>query len=243
MASTGTDEKNPWTRPRFLIAAGLVLALVITGIVLAVLPSNGNGATPTTPPSNTQAPTSSPSSTTAGASKCGLPEGSQTLPAEPPSGATWALFGTFAAPSIEGIGPGAVDPDGVRSCFAHSPTGALLAAINFWAMSGLNPAVGVDPRLAADSPERDALAAQYAADPPTPTGDVTYQVAGFQFHGVNDDSIVVDIAIRTSSGTVGVLPTPLRWEDGDWKFVVPASGNTGSGSLPNLSGFVLWAGA
>ncbi len=242
MASTGTDETSPWTRPRFLVAAALVLLLVIAGIVLAVLPSNSNGPTPTPSPSSTPTPSQSATPAAAGESKCGLPAGSQTTPAAPPAGATWELFGTFAAPSIEDVGPGVVDPDGVRSCFAHSPTGALLAAINFWAMTGLDLTLGVDPRLTADTPERAALAEQYAAEPPTPSTGVTYQVAGFQFRGVTDDSLVVDVAIRTATGAVGVVPTPLRWEDGDWKLVVPASGDTGTKQLPNLAGFVLWAG-
>lgn len=242
MSTSENTERSPWTRPWFLISAVLVALLAIAGIVLTVLPDDANGRpTPTTSPTSTPSP--SPTAVADGESKCGLPPGSQAVPAAPPEGATWELFGTFAAPSIENIGPGVVDPDGVRSCFAHSPTGALLAAINFWAMTSLDPAVGVDPRLAASTPERDALAEQYATSPPTPSSGPTYQVAGFQIRDYTAHSVVVDVAIRTSTGAVGSLPTPLRWEDGDWKFVVPASGSTGSGQLPNLTGYVLWSGA
>jgi hypothetical protein len=242
MSTSENTERSPWTRPWFLISAVLVAILAIVGIVLAVLPDDANGRpTPTTSPTSTASP--SPTAVTDGESKCGLPPGSQAVPAAPPEGATWELFGTFAAPSIENIGPGVGDPDGIRSCFAHSPTGALLAAINYWAMGWSVAGAGADARLVASTPERAALQEQYrqqgTPDPALLTG---MQVAGFNIVRYSESDAVVDLAVRTETGAVGSLPTPLRWEDGDWKFVIPPTGNTGLQQLPNLAGYVLWSG-
>ena len=46
-----------------------------------------------------------------------------------------------------------------------------------------------------------------------------------------------------ANGGVASLPTTLRWEGGDWKYVVPANGDPGVREIPDLAGYAAWTGA
>ena len=129
-------EQNPFTRPGFIISAALVLALIAAVAVIFFLPKDDSTAQPApAAPADTSAPAApATSAAAAGKSICGLPSTSETaLGAAPTS--TWELVGKMAAPTDPTtIGPGTTDEDGFRSCFAHTPTGALYAAANIVAL-------------------------------------------------------------------------------------------------------------
>src|SRR4051812_21106495 len=127
-----TTGRNPFTSRGFILSAVLVAALIAAAILLTVLP---RPASPQAKPA--PVPTTKPAASTgpAGAepSICGLPASDDTALGTAPD-STWELVGTMAVPSAPTLhGPGSVDTTGFRSCFAHSPTGALYAAINMWA--------------------------------------------------------------------------------------------------------------
>src|SRR5659263_307496 len=101
-----TDETStPWTQPKFLIAAVLVIALVILGVVIALGGRDEPRGASSTPTATSSATTPVP--VDAGVeSVCGLPghAASGTLTAAP--AAEWPFQGTTAyATSLE-FGPG-----------------------------------------------------------------------------------------------------------------------------------------
>lgn len=236
-----SEEESP--RRRWTIVAAAVLGLILlAGIVLAVLPpvrdeKDGPSPAPTPTPAATKTADGS-------SSVCGLPPGDQSVPALAPVSTDWELVGTIATPTApKTIGPGEVD-QGVRSCFARSPLGTLYAATNFLASTS-DPRIRVDAvrELTADGEGRDrALDLIEDADPGS--GDSGAQIAGFTFLNWDRSYSTVDIALNYE-GTAVHLPVPMRWEDGDWKVVLPPDGDFygNLAPLPNLTGYVPWSGA
>lgn len=236
---TVNEEQSPLTKPKFIISAVVVAIIVALGIILAVIPKGGD--TPSPEPSNAR-PTSgiSQPSATSAASVCGLPSGNQAKPATEPADTKWELVGKIAAPtSPKQFGPGKTEPNGLRSCFAHSPTGALYAAANVTVLSATGKARLVYDQLAVPGPERDALLNK---PEPQQTSGATAQIAGFQIRSYDTDRAVVVIAAKGSNGALVSVPVPLQWHGGDWKVVVPATGSTGGGQISDLSGFIPWSG-
>jgi hypothetical protein len=236
---TVNEDQNPLTKPKFIISAVVVAIIVALGIILALLPKGGE--TPTAEPSNSGSATASTQpSAAAAASICGLPAGDQAKPATTPTNTKWELVGKIAAPtSPTQFGPGKTEANGLRSCFAHSPTGALYAASNVAVLSATGKARLVYEQLAVPSPERDALLNQ---PEPQETSAVTAQIAGFQIRSYDADGAVIVIAAKGSNGALVSVPVPLQWHGGDWKVVVPATGSTGGGQISDLSGFIPWSG-
>ncbi len=249
-ASSPPANENTGASKKVIGSAVVVAAIVVLGLVLSLTNIFGDQTEPTT---NASAPSPSTATATATATQtaqneasvCGLEavELSGTVTTAPT--ATWALVGTTAAPSIEGQGPGKIDGDGFRSCYARTPTGALLAASNLLAMGSEAPLLGpkMNERLTVPGPGRDAAMAR----PPSQvdSSGVRIQIAGFRINRYDGNTADVDIAIRTSTGVIAAQVFTLKWVEGDWKVVLADSGDLPSpmSQLPSLSGYVAWSGA
>ncbi|MEZ2390624.1 hypothetical protein AB6813_13960 [bacterium RCC_150] len=235
---TMNEDQNPLTKPKFIISAVVVAIIVALGIILALVPKGSGTATPE--PSTTTTASSAQPTATSTDSVCGLPPGDQAKPATALTDTKWELIGKVAVPtSPKQFGPGKTEPNGLRACFAHSPTGALYAAANITVLSGTGKARLVYEQLAVPSPDRDALLSQ---PEPQETSGTTAQIAGFQIRSYNADRAVIVIAAKGSNGTLVAVPVPLEWYGGDWKVIVPATGSTGGGQVSDLSGFIPWSG-
>lgn len=249
---TSQPPSSPWARRRWLVAAAGVALLVACTLVLVLRGPAGPAPTAATTPS-----TSAPSTSAAAAggvepaggastqpSVCGLPAGDQLVPVTPPEPTDWVLVGTMAAPqAASSTGPG-LTRSGLRSCYAHSPLGALYAAAGFLAAT-TDPALRLPAArdLTAHGQGRDRAVALLATSDPGP-GTTGPQVAGFAFLNYDPDTAVVDIALHVRGDAVH-LPVTLRWQEGDWKVALPDSGLpfTAIQQLPTLSGYVPWTGA
>jgi len=237
-----TTGRNPFSSRGFVLSAAFVVALIAAAILLAVLPRpTGPRAEPI--PLPTPKPTSSASQAGTEPSVCGLPASDDTaLGAAPDS--SWELVGTMAVPTSPKIhGPGDVDDTGFRSCFAHSPTGALYAAANIWGTGFYGDAERLYRDLAADSPTRDAaLSAIDEGKEISNSAAPKIQIRGFIIKHYEEGSAVIDLGIETADGALGTLPTPLVWEGGDWKLNLPQTGQTGIKQLATLNGYISWSG-
>lgn len=253
MSSSVRDREettNPWTQKGFVTSAVVVgLIAVLAAVLLLARPSTDD---PAAGPVPTQAP--SPSTSTEvdeAASVCGLPPSDQAVPRSEPPTTNWELVGTIATPTApETYGPGRVE-DGLRTCYARSPLGALYAAVNFVATtSAPDQREQLIRQLAAAGPGRDAALAALAAEgEQSSDGSSSTQVVGFSFLNYDEDSTTVDLALRgfSAGGAAGLahLPLTLRWEGGDWKVVLPEDGDLGRAiqGIPDLTGYVPWSGA
>lgn len=234
---------------KFVVSAIVVASIVVLGLVLSVTSLIGGGKAE---PSPSSAPvvesgsdaSAAPEAPAGEASVCGLEAVEMVGTVGAPPAAMWTLVGTTAAPSVEGQGPGKIDDDGYRSCYARTPTGALLAAANYAAMGSSTPLrkkfyeEGIVP-----GPGRDILLGE-------PVGESggsgnTVQIAGFRILRYDGNQADVDIALRTSRGAKAAVVTHLEWSDGDWKMRLTDEGKPISPvvQIPNLSGYLLWSGA
>jgi hypothetical protein len=242
--STETStESNPFTKPGFIIAAALVVTLLAAGIVIFLLPKGQSDAQPAPPtPGTGSTPAASPSASAADSSVCGLPTAPETSIGDAPE-TKWELVGTMAAPTDPQIGPGKTDAQGIRSCFAHTPKGALYAAVNLWAL-GSDPSKerAIAEQLAAEGPGREA--GMKAPQTQAPASAVKIQIAGFNV-SYTANQAVVDLAFKADNGALASVRTTLLWQDGDWKGVVSDNGVPleEPRQVRDLSGFIPWSGA
>jgi hypothetical protein len=242
-STESTTESSPFTKPGFIIAAVLVVALIAASVVIFLLPKGENGAQPTpSAPGTSGTAAASSSAAVAGSSVCGLPASAETsLGAAPET--KWELVGTMAAPTDPKIGPGKTDAQGIRSCFAHTPTGALYAAVNLWAL-GSDPSKerAIAEQLAAKGPGREA--GMKAPQTQAPSSSVKIQIAGFNV-SYTANQAVVDLAFKADNGALASVRTTLLWQDGDWKGVVADNGAPleEPRQIRDLSGFIPWSGA
>ncbi|PYF96373.1 hypothetical protein SAMN05216184_11933 [Georgenia satyanarayanai] len=247
-----SETRSPFTRPGFLVAAVLVGAIVVVGIVLGILNATRAGDDPPQPSSTTTQPAPSatspdPSIEPAGDdSVCGLEDGSSaedTLSAAPD--AEWQFQGTTAYPTSPTYGPGATDDNGVRYCFQRSPEGALFAAANA-VVQGSDAATStywINYFLSDDAPSRDQLLADVAAGSPS---SLRMTVAGFRLLNFNGESATVDMAIEAVGGGNTKYASAiyeLVWEAGDWKLLPQDVTNPlRMAQIPDISGYVVWMG-
>lgn len=245
MSDVSPDEnkRNPFTRPGFILSAALVLVLIAAVIVIAFLPRGGDKPDAgSTEPTTTETSTT-PTTGSGEESICGLPGNDKTaLGAAPES--DWELVGTMAVPTApETTGPGVVE-DGLRSCFAQTPTGALYAATNMLAAGFYGDAARVYQELTAEGPVRDAALEAIENGESVGGGEAPkIQIEGFIFRNYTDESAVIDLAFRTQDGGLASITTALVWEDGDWKQDLPQGGQSNIEQLADLSDFLPWSGA
>jgi hypothetical protein len=232
---------SPWARPRFIVAAAVLAVIAVLAVALAVLRPAPDPGTALPAPAEPAPP---PAPVDGGPSYCGLPTGDGQVPVVPPTATNWELVGTMAAPTAPTVhGPG-VTEEGLRSCYARSPLGALYAATGFLAAAS-DPALrlrAVQQLTAAGEGRDRALDLLEETDPGPESAGL--QVVGFTFLNYDPAVAVVDVAMSVDATAVH-LPITVRWEDGDWKVALPVTGQPfeAIAALPNLTGYVPWAGA
>lgn len=248
-----TQRTTPWTRPGFIISAVVIAFIVIAGIVIAIATHHTTTPTPGTagPTIATPAPTTTASNSGTD-SVCGLPKGPESALTTPPTSTEWKLVGSMAAPSEASVGPGAVS-SGIHTCFAHSSTGALYAAVNLIAdlsAPNANTLAIVKARTAKGTGYDAAVSLTQSSDPmPGGTdGDPIYQVAGFRYLDYADNRATLEVIVRltngSAAGSVASVPVTMAWQDGDWKRVVQPDGTIPEGSnLDANATYVHWSGA
>lgn len=155
----------------------------------------------------------------------------------------WELVGTTPAPISAAMGPGTTDPDGLRSCFARTPEGAVFAAANILALGSSPALVGpMTDRLTVAGPGRDAAMADLAARVSMGGSAVRYEIAAFALTSYDGSTATVDVVIRASNQALLAQMIDLEWVDGDWKVALADSGQmrTPMGAVQSLAGYVPW---
>lgn len=222
--------------------AGGVIVLVIAGLLWILLSGGGSKSTVTptqtvTASPNSNAPgatampppsTTSSGNTTRDAGGCNVPGTSALVPTSAIP-ATWQTVGTVAAPSSATAGPLRVN-GGVRTCYQHSPTGAVLAAINI--SVALN-----------SSSQREVIDQQYTPGPgrgeaaALPADSGNGSIAGFLAQACTPSSCLVKVAVSVQD--IYVEQTmPMVWSGGDWKVNGETTGIAQPVQVGSLSPYV-----
>jgi hypothetical protein len=218
-----------------LLSGAFLLLLILAGIIIAVSGSGGGHHTTTKPPV-AQGSTTSSSTPAANSTACTLPAGDQTIPAaSPPAGTQWVQVGSMAAPQA----PGLYGPQHTRGiwnyCFAHNPSGALLAAVNFWAEGTAASATQVLHHLSTGPIPQSAL----GNDRLDAAGPV--QLVGYRYGSYQPSTAQIFVALKGPQGKLGSILTTMKWTDGDWRFAVPPTGTPALAPISDLTGYVSWS--
>jgi hypothetical protein len=244
--------------PRLLIASAALVGIVIFALVAVLTRSASAGAGTASPSSSASthpaaarhrpnpvshaaAPAASPGDRAGG---CDVPSGPQAIPVSAPTGVTWQLYDTVALPFSAQAGPTVINGD-VARCYAHSPTGALLATVQIavrYALATNWQAVIADQVMPGIG--RNVYAAE------RPGADVTIQAgqfgqfAGFQFVTYTSALAVVQVVVQLPSGEMQATTMTVQWSGGDWRLQLQPDGSPGPNvqQVPNLIGFIPWAG-
>lgn len=236
-------EQNPFSRPSFIVAAAVVAALVIAGIIAGVniaTRDGGDGGEPA-PTSTTAAPSAEPTADAGGASVCGLDGEELTGAVTTAPQADWQYQGTTAYPTSSAFGPADNGPSGVRTCFQHSPEGALFMAANAIVQ-------GSDPATATAWAEYALADGQYHATLATELGASSgaqgrMSIEGFRVLDYDGDTARVDLAVATASGSQSVKVSgvyELVWQAGDWKISTDVAEPLNIAAIPDTSGYTPW---
>lgn len=234
------DNRSPWTTRGFVLGAALVAFVAVLAVLLVVTGHGRHPANSTRAPSRVSVSAAKPA---VAGSECGLPAGSQSVPTSPPAAAGWVLVGSMAAPnSPASVGPGRT-AGGFRQCFAHSPTGALFSAVNFWAAGTAFPPSQVYAHLAADTPSRAAAVRFSQGDGSRLSDSGQVQLAGFEFNSYSSRQADLSIVLQSTDGQLVTVACTMLWQAGDWRYEIPPSGAPAAGQIQSLDGYVVWSDA
>lgn len=230
------------TPRRRLFIGAAVLALIVALIAVGLVLGTRSTEAPASP--DRSAATDEPAASDA--SKCGLEsDGTDSLPQAPST--TWSTDTPIAAPSSPEAGPGETT-DGIHSCFARTPTGALFAAANL-ATDSSNPAIDpidiLEQRVVRD--ENFEELREETEGNTSPGNERGMQLAGFRLNAYTPDAATVELVARTDAAVDGgaliALTYNVRWQDGDWMLVVPQNQRPPASQLVSLAGYVEWSAA
>lgn len=221
-----SEDQTPFTRPGFVVSAIVVGVVLVLGAILGTvgvvnMTRDEPTAAPTTSETveDSEGPTEAPAG---GASLCGLEGEVLEGTVEEAPAVEWDFQGTLGYPASSEYGPGKTDDSGVRSCFQHSPEGALVMAANAMAQV-------TDPATAeswmryglAEGDGRDALLSE--GGEVTSGEGVRLQLVGFRVLNYDGETATVDLAIEGSGDGQSITMSAvysLVWEAGDWKLSV-----------------------
>lgn len=240
---SGSPLSSPW----FIGAAVFVVVVLALGAWVVGGRAGGGSPASSATPRPTAASAAGTGAASAGsdpaASACGLAAGDQAVPVQAPVGHTHTIAPGLDIPVVDGVGPDM--RSGISRCFAHSPTGALLASANWmkW-FSSQQRLPEVITALMAEGPDRDRLARQVDDEWDGSTSS-PLKINGFKVDVRGPNEVVVTLAVRTGrSSDEGLVSWPvlLRWEKGDWKVVAPANNSWGQEPVDSVTqgGFTEW---
>lgn len=229
-------DRPPWTRPGFLAAAATIILLLVMAVVIAV--ASGQSTPDRSGGRAEQAPTPD-------AVHTDVPPA---IPSTAPDDVTWTALGQRILPYSKTAGPANVTAT-TATGYAHTPTGALIAAAQISSRSGLSAGKDIyEPAVLnqmVPSADRDTLLAALQAAPQEPAapGELS-TLAGFRYVTYGPDTAAIEL-VRRSAGPQGgyqIARYTMAWDNGDWKMHAPPGGSWLSVThvASDLSGVVEW---
>ncbi len=217
-----------------LLASAFLLALLLLGLIVATLGDSSGDRRPAVAQTTATRPAAPPANASASAAGCNLPAGAQTVPSSGALQAQWGTVGSMQVPQNPTVfGPQRSNGPWER-CFAHDPSGALLAAMNLWAEGTAVPPGELFERLAVGAPKNLGSSAQLDSSGPV-------QFAGYRYESYTPSDAEVAVVFRGPEGKLLAVVTSMVWRAGDWKYLFPAEGAPAMQVIPDLTGYVPWS--
>lgn len=242
-------DETPFARqPRTILAAlvGVVILLVVAWLIFAPDGQSQRTADPaprTTPSRPSATPShSAGASVSAYESACGLHGGRVGPAVAAPSDVSWRVAQGWVLPVSKSQGPGRVSQSGPWSCFAHTPTGAVLAAYLIPIRLGIAPHyVPVIKQQTVPGVGQQALLSQgkpdaAAASPLTPKGFVVNSYTG--------SDATVSVVVSSPPQGVVTCSVNVQWfggASGDWRVRLEPDGSSWAGCVQSApTSYVRW---
>lgn len=157
----------------------------------------------------------------------------------------WRDLVSVRVPTSASAGP--LHTDGaVWWCFAHTPTGAVLAAhVIPIQLSGTAWRAAAEQQLVPGEPRDRFLAAkaeeaEEAGETPSPKSDIG-RFAGFSLTSYTPESATVRLLVTHPAGGFVSISVSVRWRDGDWKVTPLDDGSLySSARQARPDGFSAW---
>lgn len=272
------DEGTGMLDNRTFVASAIVVVALVLCLVAYLVLRGGSGtpnATPSQTPSTptgqpTDVPTDEPSeppatpdptvtstprvtpppaNNTVGG--CHVAKPPQAIPRYyAPTAVTWQFDGAMLIPLQVAGGPAATRPNGVKYCFAHSPTGAVLAAmVLLGQVQNRSIALDVLKERVVPGPGQVKAIAQAKLDMATPPDSTSVQFVGFKVVSYPRDGsqAIIQIASQVADQGVGALLVTMQWYKGDWRAVLQDDGSFNGTVEPDilssLNGYVRFSGS
>lgn len=232
---------NSRTRIRVAVAACVLVLAAVAAVVLTTgggsqrLPSASGTARPRT----AKTPTASPAP-----AACRTAPPSSAIPASPPRDLAWRNIGAILVPTSKSEGPTRY-AGAIWSCFAHTPTGAVLASYDILAALTSPQWKAAAEQEILPGPGQQAFikaGEQQTYQAPKP-GSIA-QPVGFQVVSYTPSSATISALSEDGTSQYQAIQTTVAWSGGDWKLVVTPDGSTGPDPqvVSSAAGFVLWGG-
>ncbi|MFJ4922369.1 hypothetical protein [Streptomyces sp. NPDC088725] len=238
------EESGPYYKQRsWQLSAGFIGIVVVVGVIVT-LTSNHRGTTDRANAAASVGPLSGTS----------VPEGSRpqgcrtddsaggALPKAAPKDVSWHTLGVSRVPVSASAGPTRIEGT-LWWCFAHTPTGAALAAhIIPSQMSGSGWRT-VTRQQVVDGTGRDMFEFQRATvqDTDSESGTPVASYAGFSVTSYRSTGATVKLLLKSDQGYAATTIV-LRWSGGDWKVVPDDNGALHSpvSVVQSTNGYTLW---
>ncbi|MGW2725093.1 hypothetical protein [Streptomyces sp. NPDC001492] len=235
---------SPFQQRWFIVSAAFLIVVVLLGLLVVFTTRDNSSANGSKSPAPSASAASTPSASAAAGGCPALADTDTTVPTAAPQGVTWGLFRTVALPTSKSAGPAAADGD-LTHCFAHTPTGALIAAsqISIRSMLARNWQDVWQRQTYGDAKAAQlaSLRKQFKSSPlPDPAPGELGQFSGFRFVTYSADTAVIELLTRFSDGALRLNTAVLRWHDGDWQYEVSKTGQ--QRIVTSSEGFAAWGG-
>lgn len=240
-----TPQPPEADKSRSLMLAGTFLAIIaVAGIVLVVVNLMRGSTSPAEPRTEPRQVTGQGSTdATAAPPECVLVDGDETVPdsrldAYP---LPWQNVRIGVSPEH---GPCQQSHDSLPTGYAHSPTGALLASINFTVLvSTTNMAVEAGEYFIDEAENRDELIDELR-DGVDESG--TVKLDGFKVMVGNEDLVHVQLAVSINGAAKLNISMFMHYAEGDWRVAPDPSGELWqiepipAGTDLRLEGWQVW---
>lgn len=261
------QESSPW-QSRGFVASAIIVGAVVTCVAIwlvlgrggdepttqptpsptVVEPTGDTTGAPTEPPATPQPTRSATPPPARGTGGCKTRNPDQRIPRVAPPAVSWDFETDMLIPSQAKGGPAVTEASGLRRCFEHSPTGAVLAAMVTLGQIR-NPELTetvIRQRIAPGPGRNRALAEARSTATPRNAGE-TSQFTGFKVIDYLPNRAIISIAVQIDGGQkVAALPVTLLWTGGDWKLVLQPDGSFNGDVAPDvlqsLEGYVRFGG-
>jgi len=249
MARDNDTDASPSRVRMLVVGLGLGLLLALGGwFFFGRGPSSDRQAAPTPSVPASTPPSSGPSPSAAATdslydSACGLKGGSTTVPTSAPTDLTWENVKGWYLPVSVSAGPGRPDGAGAWTCFAHTPTGAVLAAYSIpIRLAGVAPNYAdVLDRQTVPGVGQNALRGQGA---PAISSASPVIPRGFVVDSYTDTDATVTLYLNNPSTGPATCAVNVQWfggATGDWRVRLESNGDSYSGCVQGApSRYVSW---